>query len=479
MIKQALDGFKNFVTGLGVRGKDRTTANQVSATSFLTPAELTSLYTGEGLSKVIVDMVANDCTRAGWEFLGDPEQRIKREMQRVGVAQAYNEALKWNRLYGGALTVINWDDGRPLDQPFKQRTTNPYRIVSMRTYSSARIWLLATDFDQDPTSPRFERPLFFTVRKMYGAPFRVHWTRCQEWIGEPVPDPTGYGLDLYRRFWGFGIIQACFQEVSDFGLGWSSVSNLFQEAVIGKFKMANLEELLAENEESKILQRMENIALSKSVIKGVLLGAEEEYTRDSLPFSGVAEVIDRMMMRVSAVARIPVSLLFGRGAAGMDATGEGDARLYYDNVLAEQHKHLEPKLEQLKAWMVPYCTPGTGAEAQPTQFIPVWTPSQKDIVEMHWRQSQADLNYFNMLDGFGQRALSVTDVRKNRFQGGYSFDTSVDPQDKLVKEPLEFAKTAKGGGHEGGPDNKKNTEPKAPPVGTAPKASGVEEGAVQ
>jgi phage-related protein (TIGR01555 family) len=431
-----LDGFKNLITKLGVRGKDRVTANQIAPAYIITYPELTAFYMGDGLGKRVIDMPANDATRAGWDILGDPEQCLQREMNRLSVAQVYNEAMRWYRLYGGALTVINWDDGRPLDQPFRQRDSSPYKIISMRTYASSRIWLMATDFDADPQSERFERPTMFTIRRMYGAPFKVHWTRCQEWLGSSAPDPTYPGLDLYRRYWGFGVVQSCVQELSNLGLSWNAVANLFQEATIGKLKMSNLETLLAEDDEDAIVKRMEGIGLSKSVINMVMLGADEEYTRDSLSFEGVAAVIDRMLMMVSSTVNIPVSLLFGRGAAGMNATGEGDARQYYDGISSEQIQTLQPKILQLASWMHPYIAPEVQLDELSVRFVPVWSPSQQELVQMHLQQAQADHIYME------DQVLTPQIVLQNRFEGGYSFETSVAVNAKAAassQEPPDVA----------------------------------------
>lgn len=435
-----LDGFRNLVTKLGVRGKDRTTANSVAPARIVTDRELSSFYMGDGLGKRIVDMPADDATRSGWDFLGDPKQVLGREMQKLGVTRHYNEAIKWTRLYGGAITVLNWNDGRGLEQAFKQRTTNPYRIMSMRTYALTRLELVAADFETDPTAIRFEKPTFYTVKRQGGSNFRVHWTRVQEWFGVPVPDPNYEGLDIARRFFGMGVIQSVLSDVADLGLSWTAIAGLFQESVIGKYRLNNLEQLLAEGDEDAIVKRMENIQLSKSTINGVLLGAQEEYSRDSLPFSGVAEVLDRMMMRTSCVSGIPVSLLFGRGAAGMDATGEGDARMYYDGVSSVQIGTVEPRLVELKNLMVPYCVPETDAEMITPRFVPVWSPSQQNQVDMHLKQAQADQIYFAMQEVDGTRSLTLDEIRKNRFVGGYSFETSVETVKPVVTkapEPVE------------------------------------------
>ena len=49
-------------------------------------------------------------------------------------------------------------------------------------------------------------------------------------------------------------------------------------------------------------------------------------------FTGLADVYDRVMMDVAGAARTPVTKLFGRSPAGMNATGESDMRNYYDYI---------------------------------------------------------------------------------------------------------------------------------------------------
>lgn len=417
--KVRVDSFRNFVTGLGVAGRDPTTANQVSPPGLLTFPELSALYIGDGLVKRIVDMRAADATRAGWDIDGDPDGKIVKEMGRVGVQKNFREAMQWVRLFGGALTIMIWDDGLPLQTPFKFNPKKPQTLVAMRTHSAEEIWIMPTDLEKDPLSPRYELPTYFTVRRPYAAPYVVHWTRVIEWRGTPTPSRIYPGMDVYRRYWGFGVVQAAFQAISDMGLSWSAVSNLMQESVIGKYKIANLKKLLLSKDYAAIEQRMQNLELSKSVLKGVLLGEDEEYTRDKLEFAGVADVLDRGMMRVSSEVGTPVALLYGRSAAGMNATGEGDARQYYDSVEADQDDYLRKPLETLSVQMGARLHPDTPPEEYHVVFKPVWSMSEKDKADVYYRLSQGDsLAKVNGL-------LSTTEIRAARYLGRYSSNMSV------------------------------------------------------
>lgn len=426
--RRVMDGFKNFVTKLGVVGADKTTATQVAQAGLLTFPELNALYLGDGLGKRIVDLAANDATRAGFDFDGDPGGVLVKKMRELRVSEEFNQALKWKRLFGGAITVCLWDDGMPLWTPFRFNPKKPQKLRGLRTHSASEIWLMPTDIDYDETSLRYEKPERFTVRRVNGPPFVVHFTRCIEWLGNPVPDKTFPGLDIYRRYWGTGVIQACFQDLADYGISWTAISNLMQESVVGKYTLANMDDLLAENDYGMIEQRMMNIEMSKSVIKGVMLGKDDAYERDSLTFTGVADVMDRMQQRVSAVADpgYPVSILFGRGAAGMNATGEGDARQYYDGIEALQDRDLRNPVNLVAHWLAPSELPKVKPDEIQVKFKPVWSLSEKDLVEAHYKQSQADALYL------AQGALSPLEVRKNRFEGGYSFNTSMTKEEAAI-----------------------------------------------
>lgn len=430
--RRHVDSFRNFVTGSGVRGRDRITANQITPPYLLSFPELAAGYIGDGLIKRITKMPAEDAVRAGWDFDGDPEGRIVRVMNLLEVKQRFGEALQWTRLYGGALTVLLWDDGRPLNSPFRFNPEKPQRLVGLRTHSAAEIWILPKDLDNNPRSIRYELPEYFTVRRVNGPPYEVHHTRVIEWRGNPTPDRIYPGMDIYRRYWGFGDIQAAFDSLSAMGISWNAVSNLMQESVIGKYKLKTLKQLLLAKDYAAIEQRMMNIELSKNYLKGVMLGDDEEYTRDALEFAGVADVLDRLMMRISADVNIPVSLLFGRGAAGMNATGEGDARQYYDSVEAIQDQKLRNHLELLARWIGAVVVPEADPATISAVFRPCWSMSEKEAAETRYKTSQADA--LDKVNGI----LSPLEIRRARYGGRYSTYSSIPAADVEAVPPDPF-----------------------------------------
>ncbi|MFP3681974.1 DUF1073 domain-containing protein, partial [Pseudomonas sp. SIMBA_041] len=53
------------------------------------------------------------------------------------------------------------------------------------------------------------------------------------------------------------------------------------------------------------------------------------------------------MLDISGASEIPVTRLFGRSPAGMNATGESDLQNYYEVVQQQQESTLGPILDKL------------------------------------------------------------------------------------------------------------------------------------
>jgi phage-related protein (TIGR01555 family) len=143
------------------------------------------------------------------------------------------------------------------------------------------------------------------------------------------------GSVLEQRHWGVSILQFTYNDIKDFRLAFANTANILNEFVVGKFKFEDLDEILASGNEKALQSRIAAIEMSKSVINAVMLGTNEDYIRDSASVAGLADLLDRFMMTVSMATGYPVTKLFGRSASGLNATGEGDQKSYYDMIRSE------------------------------------------------------------------------------------------------------------------------------------------------
>lgn len=435
--KLRLDGFMNVISRIGVKGKDKGASNDIAMPGFYTFQDLTMLYMGGGLAKRIVDIVANDATRAGWTINGDADGKVLRRTQELDLVGQMADLVRWQRLYGGGILVKNYADGKDPSQP----VVNPYsgrrpKLIGIKTYSAARVDVEPQDCNSDPRSSRFELPERYTVKAANGTSFKVHWSRCELLRGTPLPDPTMETIPGRQKFWGIGDVQAVIEDLGKLTMFLNGVATLGQEMTIGKYTLANLVELLATKDYESIEKRLELMALSKSVINGVIMGEGEAYERDSLSFAGVGDVTDRFMQIVAGTAGIAVSILFGRAAAGMNSTGENDVRVYYDQVSSRQRNQLAlPLLNIIRDVAAEF---DSDTSKFSITFNPIWEPTQREKVEMANTQARTDEIY--------ERIGSVTreEIRENRFQGTPTFDTTVTGPAPTLEYITEL-KEARGG----------------------------------
>ena len=106
------DGWMNLFAGMGTR-RDKSTYTTTGRYRILRERELTDLWMGDGLGKKIVSCVADDMTRKWISTSGDPDNKIQAEFRRLKVKKVFNEALKWNRLYGGAVILVGYRGPSP------------------------------------------------------------------------------------------------------------------------------------------------------------------------------------------------------------------------------------------------------------------------------------------------------------------------------------------------------------------------------
>lgn len=416
------DGWSNVLSGIGgSKDKSGPWKNRFNVSPLILKQELAALYESEGMISRIIDIVAEDMTRAGWTIDGDGDNLLSKKCENLHLASKLTQALKWMRCFGGGLIVLDIADNQTWDQPYNWQK-GKFPVRALRTYSSARTVVTAEDYNSDPGSNWFEELEYFTIKRLYGPTFRVHSSRCVVLKGRPVPDAMEVqSYPVETRYWGLSIIQTLFQSSAAFGAFVAGIGHLGQEMTIGKYTISNLEELVADNDWKSLRARMRIIDESKSLVNAVLLGPNEKYERDSLSFAGVPEILDRLMQLVSAYSDgIPVSRLFGRSSAGLNSNGDGDGRDYYNMIENKQGAYLKgPLLQLLQAINVGEGYPVPQDELTVT-FKPVWSPSQQEQVKMRLDVSTTDLNYIQM------GVLQPDQIFQTRFKNGYSTEYQIE-----------------------------------------------------
>lgn len=73
-----------------------------------------------------------------------------------------------------------------------------------------------------------------------------------------------------------------------------------------------------------------------------IIDKDDDFSTHQYTFSGLSDVYQQFIMPdISGAAGIPVTRLFGRSPAGLNATGESDLQNYYDKIEEKARKCIE------------------------------------------------------------------------------------------------------------------------------------------
>jgi len=381
------DAWSNAISGLGT-SVDKRSATKLRGVPIVTKEEAIDMYT-DGFIRNLVDMYPDDMTRQWISLPKNPE--VIDELRVLNAQKYYNMGLKWARLTGGSILYMVIQDGGSSRDPVRMDKIK--KIEGFLVFDLTEIDTAGSEWDTDVNSPTYGKIIRYKIRpkQQYAStstPERfLHHTRVVEFHGDEMPRSVlGQANNLEASYWGVNCIQAVFPYVSDLMAAMANVSAILYELVIGKYKFADLDEMLAQGNEGALKTRMNAIELTKSILHAVLLGADEDYVRDSVALNGVPDILDRYMILVASVAKCPVTKLFGRAASGLNATGENDIKNYYDTVHSRQENELTVPIQKLCAMVGAYLkTPAVGQV--------VWNPlvqlSAQELTEKERIESES------------------------------------------------------------------------------------------
>lgn len=422
------DSLANALVGLGHQA-DKTMHTRPMANITLSDAELSDIWDGEGFAKKVCTAKVEDAVRNWFTIEGDTENKIVKYLDSIGMRTALFNAGSWARLYGGSLIVGGYGDGQDLERPLVKRKDKPVKLMWVKVYPRPRIPLTTLNLNQDMRSLRYEEPEYYPILPYGGMNINVHWSRAVPMKGE-IASVGRATSDFRTRYWGTSILQAMWSRIAGLGGAIQGTENLTLDYSIGVFKLKGLAALVSGDQNQRIHARMDIINMSKSLLRSVLLDSEEEFRRDTANMSGLPDVLDRLMMMNSAVTEYPMTRLFGRSPAGLNATGESDLRLYYDQVESYQELTLTPTLMPFILHVNRQLGMVVPEEELTVKWESPWSPTQKEELETQKIQMEIDTGYIQT------QVVDSDEVRASRYAGDtYSYDTVLN--DTGVSDPVE------------------------------------------
>lgn len=462
------DGWENVLTGLGT-SRDKTQYGYFRANWRISEQELTDLFNHHDLARRIVALRPSECFREGIKVEvkddTDKAEKINKAIKDRGIVNQFRRATVFGRLQGGGLIIGGLDDGQAQDKPLDEERIRRLRYLTFldKRYVSVR------SYYEDPEADKFMEPEIYQISAPNGRMLAaVHESRCIRFGGAETDERSARELGG----WDFSVLQSCYNTLRAFENTWQAINVLVSDASQGVFTIKGLINGMATpNGRATMQSRMELIDMSRSVARAIVLDADhgENYRREATSFAGLDAVVDRAMMRMSAAAEVPVTRLFGRSAAGMNATGEGDETVFYDSVKAEQTGVVEPKLRRVINWICKSKDGPTGGEIPEEYdicFPPLKQVNPKEAAETEKIYADRDKV---MLDGM---VWLPEEVALARARGGPNAPVEIDEKmrELALKNEAELAKNPPA--LPGANPDVTTQDPKNPLPGQAPPGGG-------
>lgn len=427
-----LDGWQNVLTGLGT-SRDKGTYAEVVPT-ILSQQQCEDLWRGDDMADLIVTALPNDALRETPTLtiasIEDATQRaaavasILAALADLGAKKAVQRALQYERAYGGSAIYVGAVDGDTPDQPLQVQSIRAIRHLTV----FERRQLTAVQYQEDPMKPDYGKPLLYQVQSFSGVGTgqKVHASRLVVFPGRRVTDrnPTE------NEGWGDSVLSLVWDVLRIFNQSWLGVGYTMFDFSVAIMKIKGLASILAANSPEVVATRAQAVELGRSLAKTILLDSEEDYERKTTALTGVPDVLSQLSTRLAAAARMPISKLFGQSASGLNATGEGDARNWYDAVAVYQESDVRPAYEQiLKLLFASKSGPTRGIEPAnwALKFPPLWQPTAKEQAETRKIIAETDEINYNL------GMASSEELRNSRFGGEeYSTETEIDTSSAIV-----------------------------------------------
>ena len=392
----ALDAFSNPLFRLGYGSQSPLEATEYPLTRMTDNyALLNSLYRDNWVVQNVVGIIPDDMCREWFQLSGavgpDHLRRLEQVQADTALRESVNEGLRWGRLYRGAagLIMLRGQEGM-LDRPLDLDAIVPGSFQGL--------YILDRWCGIFPASGLvFQRgrmvPEYYTISGGDGKIMaRVHHSRIVRFTGRDLP----YLEWMAEQYWGASEVESLYQCVVKHDNVSANMAALTFRANVDTMEVQSLDQLFSLSS-GDMQRRFWNTMQAQSVMQSNfglrLVNRGDAVHNTQYTFTGLEEVYEAMALDLSGASRIPMTKLFGRSPAGMNATGESDMRNYYDYVDTLRESKLRPVIQQLLPVMAMSAWGGV-PDGLRVDFPPLQTPNPSEVAEIAEKKGRAVLDVF-------------------------------------------------------------------------------------
>lgn len=435
------DSFANFAARLGVNQSGQ---NALSFGTYIlnlvtrNRIKLEAAYRGSWIVGAMIDCIADDMTRAGIDITlkedgDDKVKKMKTAMSRLQIWQSVNSVIKWSRLYGGAIGLLDIE-GQDYSTPLNPGTIKKGQFKGIIVYDR---WQLTPDLTRLINSgPNMGLPMYYTITTNNNLADPVntaieggvvlHHSRCIRMIGIELP----FFQAITEMMWGESVLERVWDRLIPFDTATMSVANLVNRASMRGVKVDKLREVAAMGGEALdgMVAQFEVMREFQQNEGLTLIDKEDEFFHETYSFTGLDMVLIQFLQQISGAIETPLIRLMGQSPSGLGNTGDSDMRMYYDSILSKQEARLRNPFELIITVLYRSLFGQAKPDDLDFEFTPLWQMSATDKANVAKTNAETITGVFEA--GLTDKGTALTELRAQSAETGMFGDIT----DEQIKE---------------------------------------------
>lgn len=340
------------------------------------------------------------------------EDAIEKAADRYHLWEEIRSAVRSSYVAGGCLIYLDFGQTEEeRGQPLRLRKANMRKFVGFKHIDAINITAVNVN-TIDPTRQDYMRPDMWYVIGL-GVVHRSHFLHFEA-------NPPELPMRPLTLYFGMPLTQLIKQDIANSNLVSQGVANL-----INRSRLVYLtadDTAFATDNAGQFRARLEWMSMVQDNFGVAPLKQGETVQQLTTALTGFAENVEQCYLLISAKTDIPFTELMGKSASGMNATGEGDRRKWYDKCRTIQES---VKREILTMYGIVAGKIGDGkfVEFPDYVFNPLEEATEKELAE----NIKAYTEVANGLVGLGADPAGVVEWLKSFKQFNLEeidFDTS-------------------------------------------------------
>jgi len=192
---------------------------------------------------------------------------------------------------------------------------------------------------ENPLDPNYGMPVYY---RFVNTNVKIHHTRVIRFDAVKLP------FDEFKRnnYMSDSILDRLYEALINFNTIASGSASMVYETNVDVMKIKGLMNYIQSPEGTALIQKRFTLAsMLKSFNNMLLLDADEEYDKKQNSFASLPDLLYAHALFLAGGSDVPATRLLGSSASGLNATGEGDMKNYYDVIRSKQSKDYKPKLD--------------------------------------------------------------------------------------------------------------------------------------